>query len=204
MPRNRSRRRLTALAAGLCLLIPVQAGAQQAQPPDPASSDPGRSPVAWTLIGGGIGFGAGLLIGLGKFDDAVYAERKIWTTTLIGAAAGGVTGGLLSRRLGGRLDSGADRDPLWNGMLIGAATGAGVGMWWVPKAHCKIEFNPECPTALRVAVGMPAVATGAAIGALIDRAVGPRGAPASGSTKNTLISPVIGPGVAGVWLQRTF
>jgi hypothetical protein len=193
-----SRRCSTALAASLCLLIPMQAAAQQAQP----SSDPGSSPVVWTLIGGGIGFGAGLMLGLQMFDDAPHAQMKILTMGLAGAAAGGVAGGRLSRRSAVPPESGANRDALWNGMLIGAASGAGVGMWWVPKTHCNVEFNPECPARLRLVVGVPAVATGAAIGALIDRAVAPRRASAGGTT--TLISPVIGPGTVGLWIQRAF
>jgi len=56
--------------------------------------------VIWTAIGAGAGFAAGVFIGLNKFDDAVYADRKIWTTAIIGAAAGGVAGALLSRNVG--------------------------------------------------------------------------------------------------------
>ena len=45
------------------------------------------------------GFAAGLFIGLSKFDDAVNSERKVTTTALIGAAAGGVGGYFLGRAL---------------------------------------------------------------------------------------------------------
>jgi hypothetical protein len=38
----------------------------------------------------------------------------------------------------------------------------------VPASECK-PSNPECPTILRIGVGIPAVASGAAIGALVDK-----------------------------------
>jgi hypothetical protein len=145
--------------------------------------------VVWTLIGGGIGFGAGLVIGLQKFDDAV----------------GGLAGALLSRPRKAPPVGEADRDPLWNGMLIGAAAGAGVGMVWIPETSCNTDVNPECPWILRLSVGIPAVAGGAALGALIDRAVGPRRASAHGPTRTTtVLSPVIGPGTVGVRFYRAF
>ena len=56
--------------------------------------------VIWTVIGAGAGFAAGVYLGFAKFDDATYAERKIWTSALVGAAAGGVAGALLSRNRG--------------------------------------------------------------------------------------------------------
>ncbi len=80
----------------------------------PAAADPGRghdSPeqagrrsttkrVLWTVVGAGAGFAAGVFIGLNKFDDALYSDRKVWTTAIVGAAAGGVAGALLSRNTG--------------------------------------------------------------------------------------------------------
>jgi hypothetical protein len=56
--------------------------------------------VVWTLVGIGAGFGAGLFIGLNAFDDAVNSDRKVWTSAIVGAAAGGLAGGLLSRNVG--------------------------------------------------------------------------------------------------------
>ena len=53
--------------------------------------------IAWTAVGAGAGFGAGLVAGLGMFDDAVNSDRKIWTTAVVSAAAGGVVAFLLSR-----------------------------------------------------------------------------------------------------------
>ena len=56
-----------------------------------------RTRIAWTLGGIGIGFGAGTYVGFKKFDQATYAERKIWTTAITCAAAGGVIAFLLTR-----------------------------------------------------------------------------------------------------------
>ena len=71
------------------------------RPPAPstkASSSTKR--VVWTLVGIGAGFGAGLLIGLHAFDDSINSDQKVWTSALVGAAAGGLAGGLLSRNVG--------------------------------------------------------------------------------------------------------
>lgn len=194
---------IVALVLSWCLLSPVRAAAQQASTP-PAS---GRSRVAWTLIGAGIGFGGGLIAGLRAFDDAVHAERKIVTTSIVGAGVGGLAGGLLSRRSATRAASRPDTasDPLWNSMLLGAAAGAGVGLWYAPKAHCETDINPECPGVLRAAVGIPAVAGGAALGALVDRLVPPSPAPAPREKVPAMsISPVIGRKTVGVRFARTF
>ena len=197
------------------------------------SSSTGKR-VVWTLIGAGVGFGAGLLIGLNKFDDATNSDRKVWTSALVGAGAGGVAGALLSGRgssssssalsehpimqvrgpalsehpimrvegfrarestdstllarvrayntgaqhtsgiAAARLARGAESptpaksDSLGNGMIAGAVVGAVVGLIVVPNQECK-PSNPECPRMLRIGVGIPAVAGGAAIGALVDK-----------------------------------
>ena len=52
--------------------------------------------VVWTIVGAGAGFGAGVFLGLNKFDDAVNSDRKVWISAIVGAAAGGLAGGLLS------------------------------------------------------------------------------------------------------------
>ena len=82
----------------IALLLATPAAADPAREAPKASSTTKR--VIWTAIGAGAGFAAGVFIGLNKFDDAVYADRKIWTTAIIGAAAGGVAGALLSRNVG--------------------------------------------------------------------------------------------------------
>lgn len=71
------------------LAVPCSAQAQQ-----PGSTS---ARVGWTLAGVGIGFGVGTWIGFSKFDQATYAERKITTTAVSCAAAGGVIAFLLTR-----------------------------------------------------------------------------------------------------------
>ena len=58
-------------------------------------------------------------------------------------------------------------DKLWNGMLIGAGVGAAVGMLVAPPAFCG-NNDSECATIVRVAIGLPAMAGGVGIGALVD------------------------------------
>jgi hypothetical protein len=82
----------------IALLLATPAAAEPTRETPKASSTTKRA--IWTAIGAGAGFAAGVFIGLNKFDDAVYADRKIWTTAIIGAAAGGVAGALLSRNVG--------------------------------------------------------------------------------------------------------
>lgn len=85
------------LTLAAVLILPAPALAQaRANASAPRSASAAKR-TAWTLIGAGLGFGAGMLLGLQKFDDAVYAERKIMTTALIGAAIGGVAGNVLSK-----------------------------------------------------------------------------------------------------------
>lgn len=73
-------------------------GARPSPPATKASSTTKR--VAWTLVGIGAGFAAGLFIGLSAFDDSINSDRKVWTSVIVGAAAGGLAGGLLSRNVG--------------------------------------------------------------------------------------------------------
>ena len=51
----------------------------------------------WTVVGAGAGFGLGVWAGLTKFDDAINSDRKVWTTAIVSAAAGGVLGFLIDR-----------------------------------------------------------------------------------------------------------
>ena len=55
--------------------------------------------VTWTIVGAAAGFGLGTWFGLTKFDDAINSDRKVWTSAIVGAAAGGLAGGLLSRNV---------------------------------------------------------------------------------------------------------
>ncbi len=83
--------------AGLLLChVPLSADTSG---PSPKPSSTTR--VVWTLVGIGAGFGAGMFLGLNAFDDSVNSDRKVWTSALVGAAAGGLAGNLLSRN-GGR------------------------------------------------------------------------------------------------------
>lgn len=93
-----------AFCLGLVALLLSQApawadtGARPSPPATKASSTTKR--VAWTLVGIGAGFAAGLFIGLSAFDDSINSDRKVWTSVIVGAAAGGLAGGLLSRNVG--------------------------------------------------------------------------------------------------------
>ncbi|RPI55150.1 MAG: YtxH domain-containing protein [Acidobacteria bacterium] len=59
------------------------------------------------------------------------------------------------------------RDSVVNGMLIGAGIGAVVGMLIAPPAFCGAH-DTECATIVRVAIGLPSIAGGLGIGALVD------------------------------------
>ena len=59
------------------------------------------------------------------------------------------------------------RDSLVNGMLIGAGIGAVVGMLVAPPAFCGAN-DSECATIVRVAIGLPSIAGGLGVGALVD------------------------------------
>lgn len=58
-------------------------------------------------------------------------------------------------------------DRLWNGMLIGAGVGAVAGMLIAPQALCG-SHDTECAVIVRAAIGLPAIAGGIGIGALVD------------------------------------
>lgn len=209
MRTGRTRRVVAALAIGFMLLAMPRPALAQTAPPSAAGKTSVAKRIVWAAIGAGIGFGAGLLFGVHQFDDAIYAERKVWASALTGAAAGAVAGATLSadgrstglprsrpalepsevylrlgaeRALPDRLRAGAASrrfeppvqsspaggDDLWEGMAIGAAIGAAVGLIVVPASNCKPE-NPECPGLLRIGVGIPAIALGAALGAAVDK-----------------------------------
>lgn len=92
-----------ALCIGLVglLLCHVPLSADTSGPsPSPSIKSSSTKRVVWTLVGIGAGFGAGLFLGLNAFDDAINSDRKVWTSALVGAAAGGLAGNLLSRNLG--------------------------------------------------------------------------------------------------------
>jgi hypothetical protein len=61
-----------------------------------------------------------------------------------------------------------DHDRLWNGMLIGAAIGAAVGMLIAPPAFCGGGHDTECATIVRATIGLGSIAAGVGVGALVD------------------------------------
>ncbi len=76
------------------LILALGVTTAHAQP----SSQPRKSHVVvWTAVGAGAGFALGTVAGLGMFDDAINSDRKVWTTAIVSAAAGGVVASLLSR-----------------------------------------------------------------------------------------------------------
>jgi hypothetical protein len=62
-----------------------------------AQTRSGGRTALWTIVGAGAGFGLGAYLGLRAFDDAVDSDRKVWTSALVGAAAGGVLGYVIAR-----------------------------------------------------------------------------------------------------------
>ena len=81
----------TLVAVILACSIAVPSYAQSGQPRSTGKR------VGWTLAGVGIGFGVGTYVGFSRFDQATYAERKITTTAIGFAAAGGLIAFLLTR-----------------------------------------------------------------------------------------------------------
>jgi peptidoglycan/LPS O-acetylase OafA/YrhL len=82
---------------GFAALLMLALTATVAHAQQAASSSHDDHAIAWTAVGAGAGFGVGLVAGLGMFDDAVNSDRKVWTTAVVSAAAGGVVAFLLSR-----------------------------------------------------------------------------------------------------------
>jgi hypothetical protein len=83
-------------AASLALLIVFLTGAIAHADDGSAQQQRSFKPV-WTVVGAGAGFGLGVWAGLTKFDDAINSDRKVWTTAIVSAAAGGVLGFLIDR-----------------------------------------------------------------------------------------------------------
>ena len=92
-PRN------STLAAALIAL--VIASSAYAEDGVAASRSQARSltPI-WTIAGAGAGFGLGVWVGLTAFDDSINSDRKVWTTAILSAAAGGILGYLVDRHRG--------------------------------------------------------------------------------------------------------
>jgi hypothetical protein len=90
-----------------------------------------------------------------------------------------------------------DRDALWNGMLIGAGVGAAVGMLVAPQALCG-SHDTECAVIVRAVIGLPAIAGGVGIGALVDGLMSRDGAVPAGNGRTTK------PRVSGVQMSLRF
>jgi peptidoglycan/LPS O-acetylase OafA/YrhL len=89
---------MTLLPRTIALMLAVVCGiASSAQAQAPAGRSTSRGTVVWTIAGAGGGFGIGLWAGLTKFDDSINSDRKVWTTAIIGAAAGAVSGYFIGR-----------------------------------------------------------------------------------------------------------
>lgn len=87
------------IRAGIALLLVLALAAPthaQSAGAKPAGGGNGKR-IGWTLGGIGIGFGAGMFVGLSKFDEAINSDRKVWTTSIAGGAAGGMIAFLLTR-----------------------------------------------------------------------------------------------------------
>ncbi len=69
-----------------------------------------QNAVVGATVGAAGGFGLGVLLGLALFDQALHADRKVWTTAIVSAVAGGLIGHLVARdaQPNGRLRGGTD------------------------------------------------------------------------------------------------
>jgi len=85
--------------AGVMLLVLFNGVRSFGQQPAPQVKESSRYRTLFAISGGGGGFALGCLGGIAAFDDALYASRKVWTTALISAAGGAVSGYFLGRAL---------------------------------------------------------------------------------------------------------
>jgi hypothetical protein len=91
---------LMGILLGVAVPAAADEGIKAPAPPSKSRANSGSKRALWTIVGIGAGFGAGLLVGLHAFDDAIDSDRKVWMTALAGAAAGGVAGNLLGKNIG--------------------------------------------------------------------------------------------------------
>ena len=67
---------------------------------EPSETTQKKKSHNWLIpVGAGAGAGLGLLIGFNAFDEAINSDAKIWTTTAVCAAAGGLLGWLFARHM---------------------------------------------------------------------------------------------------------
>jgi len=74
-----------------------QGGGPSQNPTPPKESSKYR--IICTAAGAGGAYTLGVFAGIAAYDDATFAERKIWTLALALAAAGGVGGYFLGRAI---------------------------------------------------------------------------------------------------------
>src|SRR5262245_16497541 len=89
-----------ALVATLLGAVPLGAQTRDTRPQAAHKSSSTGKRVAWTLIGAGAGFAAGVFLGLNQFDDAINSDRKVWATAIACSAGGAIVAALLSRNVG--------------------------------------------------------------------------------------------------------
>jgi hypothetical protein len=97
------------------------------------------------------------------------------------------------------------RDSSWNGLLIGLGVGIGAARLSVVRT-CDLP-DSECAAIVGTVIGLPLIAAGAVIGALIDRAVGNDlvyAAPSHGARTSMTFSPFAGNKRAGLALAMRF
>jgi hypothetical protein len=103
-----------------------------------------------------------------------------------------------------QLSSVRTRDPLWNGTLIGLGIGFGVAVV-TTRAMCGSN-DSECAAIVNLVLGIPSVAGGAAVGALVDalrRETVYRG-PAGSRGGALRIAPMLSRDRQGIRLSVTF
>ena len=84
---------------GLLLAAAMMGGTAFGQQPSSGAGESRKYRKVLTVAGAGGGFAAGVFAGLSLFDDAINSDRKVWTTAILGSAAGGVGGYFLGRTL---------------------------------------------------------------------------------------------------------
>lgn len=90
----------------ILVLVLVLATASESFAQQPATNpDPSHKyRTVLTISGAAGGFASGVYLGLAKFDDAPYSERKVTTTAIIGGVGGAVGGYFLGRIFDRRRD----------------------------------------------------------------------------------------------------